>query len=152
HEPEFGQPHLFTEFTGTLVRLPVMPRHEFRYRQVCAAVPPAERNWAPATRVPVPKAEDQIEGSNDSIRYRHYQTQLKTQCPDVLVSWTRALVRRLAEERRYGLTPADLQPAPGPRDEMAVVTPPWAEKVARALTDYLALSGEYSYTLDLQRE
>jgi transglutaminase-like putative cysteine protease len=151
-DPEPGRPHLFAEFTGTLAPLPVLPRHQFRYRQVCAALTDAEREWAPAPRIRIPTPEEEQAGlSNDFLFYRYYQIQLKTQCPLELVEWTHDLVRRLADERRGGLTPADLQAA-APRDPMTRITPPWAEKVARALADHLSHSGEYTYTLNLRRE
>lgn len=65
-----------------------------------------------------------------------------------LAGWTRELLQKLAQERRFGLTPDHLPTWPHPAEEV----PPHAEVLARGLTAYLARSGEFTYTLDLRRE
>jgi hypothetical protein len=67
---------------------------------------------------------------------------------DEMRNWTRRLLQRLAAERRYGLTPAHLAEGPLHWPLQAIHT----EAVARALCDYLATSGDYTYSLDLRRE
>jgi hypothetical protein len=116
----------FTEYYGTV--LPMAPRRlpEHHYRQVVPVLPDAERLPA-ATLDP------------------DYVLALRRGPPAPLPAWADDLLRRLADDPAYGLTRDDLAPPP---DEGV---PPNAERVARALTRYLTSSGEYSYTLDLQR-
>src|SRR5262249_13309122 len=62
-------------------------------------------------------------------------------------SWTAALLDRLAGEGRYGLTPEHVR-----LDGQGRLAPQYREDVARALSRYLATSGEFSYTQDLRRQ
>ena len=68
------------------------------------------------------------------------------QLPDLpeLASWTRQLLKQLVA--RGQLAAADVEPG---RDGVLPLAS--HEKVARALEDYLGDSGEYAYTLNLQR-
>jgi transglutaminase-like putative cysteine protease len=66
-----------------------------------------------------------------------------------LVSWTKDLVQRLAAQPGSGVVPDDL--------ERVVMSEDWArprepERLARALTAYLASSGEYAYSFEQERE
>jgi hypothetical protein len=66
-----------------------------------------------------------------------------------LRAWTDQLLRDLAAQSAYHLTPEDLEYA-----EVGAVQqlrPVHHEKVARALCSYLATSGEYTYSLKLRR-
>jgi hypothetical protein len=71
--------------------------------------------------------------------------------PD-LEEWTARLLRRLAADERYGLSGEGLAPAPEAPDEALRLPESQWEPVARALTEYLAHSGDYTYTLDLRRQ
>jgi transglutaminase-like putative cysteine protease len=72
-----------------------------------------------------------------------------TDCPiPELAPWTCTLVDRLATQEFNGLT-ADT-PLP-PRPPIPENVPHNAELVARALTAYLATSGDYTYSLELKR-
>jgi protein-glutamine gamma-glutamyltransferase len=127
---------LFHEFQGTLLPGAYDGPREYSYRQVVA--PPAEEGISePATTV--------------GDVYLDY---LVLQPLTALRPWTWQLLQRLAAEGAYGLTAEDARPAPPPEDNPdrpeALPQERW-EKVARALTAYLATSGEYTYTLDLQR-
>jgi hypothetical protein len=64
-----------------------------------------------------------------------------------LREWTCALVERLVEEDRL---PREVLDEPDPTDKTRI-SPVHYEEVARALEAYLSLSGEYRYSLDLQR-
>jgi hypothetical protein len=68
-----------------------------------------------------------------------------------LKEWTARLLLRLAADARYGLSGEGLAPAPGAPDEVLNLPESRWEVVARALTQYLAHSGDYTYTLDLRR-
>jgi transglutaminase-like putative cysteine protease len=139
---------LFIERAGTVLHGGYRPRTEYRYVQV---LPPRRPpNDPSALRNPT----GVLEGG--------YLAYLLPDHPlPPLVPWTTGLLRRLASDpvllRRV---------ASGPRYDLAGVLPQltgdldhelslegdtW-EPVARALCDYLAHSGEYTYTLQLQRE
>jgi protein-glutamine gamma-glutamyltransferase len=118
-------------------RGPVLPRYyrgrrEYRYRQTI-------RSDGPADRTP----------SLDSVLYT---TQLRRQNIPQLAEWTTALLKRLAENPIYKLSPGDLQLNVGRLDDVPSLPPEAHERVGRALTEYLSQSGEYGYTLDLRRQ
>src|SRR5205814_2284821 len=73
-----------------------------------------------------------------------------------LEEWTDRLLQRLVARQAHELRSEDLEkvriPAPVPEGRTHRVRPGRWEKVARALCDHLATSGEYSYTLDLRRQ
>ncbi len=69
-----------------------------------------------------------------------------------LTEWTAGLLARLAADPAHGLSASDLSlVAEQPGAPRALQPDVW-ERVGRALTDYLAHSGEYGYTLDLRRQ
>ncbi len=121
---------LFDESFGIIVPVTQPPeRAEIRYRQV----------------VPAAADPDLSEPATVSPRYTPL---IATQPVAELDSWARDLARRLADRPDSGLRAADLEPTPrpyggtGPRDP---------ERVARALSAYLASSGEYAYSFEQDR-
>jgi hypothetical protein len=127
-----GRQGLFFELSGTVLPLLFTGKQEYRYRQV---VPPqADPMRMPAERL-------------DNL----YVERLTRQRVPGLDEWTINLLRRLAGDPRYRL-PASLRPAlAGPTRSFLLEPDEW-EPVARALTDYLSASGEYTYSLELSRQ
>ncbi len=130
-----GQRRLFHEFVGSVQPLPTRGRREVRYRQV------------------VPRRDDPARASAHGIRSGTYLERL-TILPRSLVptlhDWTIDLLRRLARQPQSRLPArvrADLE---GPSGSF-LLDPDDFEAVARVLSDYLAFSGEYTYTLDMVR-
>jgi transglutaminase-like putative cysteine protease len=130
---------LFLDLEGVLVPTERPTAGMFRYEQVTQ--PPPEPDLGP----PVP--------------YRHdYIQYLRVQPVPGLTVWTRQVAQRLASRPETGLTPADLRWQRAPTDELeddhpeGVLVPDGWEKVARALTAYLAHSPEYTYSLTLRRQ
>jgi transglutaminase-like putative cysteine protease len=125
---------IFYETEGTILPLMFPGKREFRYRQVLA-----------------PQADpDRTHASNLTPWY--IKELAREQLP-ALENWTADLLDRLVKEHRSGLTPANLPSrrlGPGQGYYLTDMPDQW-QPVARALTDYLAHSGDYSYTLDLQR-
>ena len=128
---------LFFEAAGTVVPLPVRASADYHYVQVAAPQPDPDRTPAP------------------SPRNRYFRSYLRGlvghRLPD-LARWTTALLDRLAASGRYELTPADLAAPPLSLGGSRMQLPAAADKIAHALTNYLANSGEYVYTLELRRE
>jgi transglutaminase-like putative cysteine protease len=132
----YDRRRLFVEFSGTV--LPQMLtnlRREYRYRQV---MPPAgDLSRIPAEGVWPPK-----------------EIQLLTNLPSSLYAplqdWTVQLLRRLAQHPLYRLPEGVRAALANPADSVSFAQDHW-EAVARALTDYLAYSGEYTYTLEITR-
>jgi transglutaminase-like putative cysteine protease len=132
---------LFLERAGTLQLAGHLTRQEYVYRQVMPPPPNADR--APASHL----AQSYIE-------------RLTKPGPPGVAEWTVALLRRLAANPRYrleGALPDDpagaagsLAPAGDPLRGFVLDPDQW-ERVARALTDYLAHGHEFTYTLDLLR-
>jgi transglutaminase-like putative cysteine protease len=126
----------FYDFQGTLLSSAYDGPREYSYRQVVA-----------------PPQEDGISEPVTTIGPL-YPEYIVDQPLTELRPWTWQLLQQLAGEGKYGLTAEDARPAPPPPDNPdkpdALPVERW-EKAARALTAYLATSGEYSYTLDLQR-
>jgi transglutaminase-like putative cysteine protease len=127
------EPTLFFEYSGTVVPLLFALKKEHRYRQVVAPTP------APG-RCPAVRWED------------NYLDGLVRRPSADLEEWTDRLLRRLAADPRYRL---DLGPPPAPGQDAEVgpaLVPARWEPVAVALTDYLAHSGEYGYSLESRRQ
>jgi hypothetical protein len=112
---------------ATLIRMPHQSPREYRYIQVTRPLARGERT--PAKKLPL-----------------SYQQRLLDQPVDSLRPWTTKLLRSLVNK---GKLPGS---AWTQEDEASGGLPShkW-EPVARALTDYLASSGEYHYSLELQR-
>jgi protein-glutamine gamma-glutamyltransferase len=118
-------------------RGPVLPRlyngrHEYHYRQTVLTPDDPDRTPAPDI-------------------YLYIKT-LKHQDVPGLAEWTTALLRRLAAEHSYGLSPSDIGLDGKPPDAVPSLPDGAQERMGRALTAYLARSGEYAYTLDLRRQ
>jgi hypothetical protein len=125
------QPPLFGVVSGTPVPALLTSRDEFRYRQVV----PAGNN---RDRCPVERL--------DAL----YVELLVQQPTRGLTDWTAGLLRRLAAEPRYQLADLSFDPEEPGRDFL--LEPEQWERAARALTDYLANSGEFTYTLNRPRD
>src|SRR5205823_14365799 len=79
-----------------------------------------------------------------------YVDRLTLQPLPSLDRWTARLLRRLSADPRYGLAPGQVPPDAGEQPWLPL--PDRWEGLARALTEYLANSGVYTYTLDLRRQ
>jgi hypothetical protein len=123
----------FFELSGTVLPLLFSPRQQYHYRQVVAAHTDPDRT---ATGSAVADA---------------YVERLTRQNVDGLDEWTLALLGRLAGDPRYRL-PEEVARAVRNRPRSLVLRPQHWERVARALTDYLARSGEFTYTLTLTHQ
>ncbi|HTU91511.1 MAG TPA: transglutaminase domain-containing protein, partial [Gemmataceae bacterium] len=126
---------LFAEFSGT-----VLPqvfsgwRREYRYRQVV----PAQSD---PSRIPA-------EGIGIDRELTHL-TNVPTSLQEPLQDWTIDLLRRLSRHPRYHLPPG-VRAALAKRRSFPIDREHWGA-VALLLTDYLANSGEYTYSLELTR-
>jgi hypothetical protein len=132
-----GPPAPFFEFSGTVIPAARVTRQDFEYRQVNAPAP-------------VP---DLVNAEN--LIFREYALMLLAQPPERIATWTKGVLERLAADRRYGLTPADLDLDVTQANDTAVPIPRSAERIARALSAYLAEPpplGDFGYTLDQRRE
>jgi transglutaminase-like putative cysteine protease len=127
---------LFAEFTGTVLsQVASEQRQEYRYRQVLPGHGdpdrfPAQGLW---TNKDVPL--------------------LKTVPPQLLTplqDWTVDLLRRLSQRRRSPV-PESLRAALAKPQQDFQVRPTHWEAAARVLADYMANSGEYTYTLEMTR-
>jgi hypothetical protein len=82
--------------------------------------------------------------------FKDYRQRLLQKPPENIRVWSRDLLQRLIDEKK--LAPADLTMQPdlaSPTGECLAAE--HRAKVAETLSNYLAQSGEYTYTLDLQR-
>ena len=129
-----AQPAPFYEFSGTVLPSNRVTRQEYVYRQVAAPV-----------LVP-----DLVNAEN--LIFVEYARQLLAQPPERITAWTKERLQELARDNRYGLTAKDLDLDQTQKNDTGEPIPRSAERVARALCDYLALSGEFGYTLDQRRE
>jgi transglutaminase-like putative cysteine protease len=126
------QRHLFFEFDGTLIQLRRARRGTYHYEQVLAPRPQGQEDLS------VPRwLED------SAFRRMNFNSQ---PLPEIR-AWTETLLARLVEEGRYGLTSRHLVPA---KNGVGLREENW-EPVARALCEYLASSGEFTYSLLLRR-
>jgi transglutaminase-like putative cysteine protease len=126
------EPTLFFEYSGTVVPLMLALKKEHRYRQVVAPTP--------------------VPGRCPAVRWEDtYLDGLVRRPSTDLEEWTDRLVRRLAGDPRHRIALGP--PAPGQDAEVgpALVPSRW-EPVAVALTDYLAHSGTFGYTLESRRQ
>jgi transglutaminase-like putative cysteine protease len=123
-----GRAPAFQELNQTLHATVVPGRHEYRYRQVTCLMAETDLSFPVDEHLP---------------RLLALQNLLP---PEIgITEWTRHLVHQLAAKSAYGLTEDDVR-------SMDEGNPRAAEKVAVALTEYLAHSGEFTYTLDRRRE
>jgi transglutaminase-like putative cysteine protease len=124
----------FSDLTGTLNVFPRRDRRdrrEYRYRQ--AVGPSWNRERYPALGPGRPREE-----------------QLVSERVPGLATWTRNLLRRLIEQKGWA---GAWQLPPDSADEVPPRLPEVRWKAAaQLLTDHLAHSGEYSYTLNLRRQ
>ncbi len=132
---EPGGPLPFALFFGTILPIPLGERNEVHYRQV--TIPGALPD-----RTPLAVADREYNLFLDYVQL------LRTEPPTEIQDWTQDVLRQLAAEGRYGLTPADRVR----ENDSGRISPPTAERVARALCAYLAESGDFTYSLDLRRE
>ena len=123
----------FFEMIGTVLPLLFSARQEYRYRQVIPT--DADPNRTPANGLPL----------------NGYLERLTRYSVADLRDWTFTLLGRLASERRYPL-PEEVRRALAGQPRSFLLRPDHWEPVARALTDYLAGSGEFTYTLALTRQ
>lgn len=121
----------FAETDWTLIPSRSRMRQEITYRQVC--VPLEEDDLSQPVRL------DETTLGN-LTRQRGWS----------LKEWTNQLLRDLAAQSAYSLSAEDLQYET--KEQGRVLKEDHHEKVARALCNYLATSGEYTYTLDLRRQ
>ncbi len=124
---------LFSERAGTVLSVGYSPRQEYVYRQVVPA--PVNADRSPAAHLPP-----------------SYIERLTRPPGPGLAEWTVGLLRRLEPQARYRLDGALPPPPPDRSARGFLLDPDQWERVARALTDYLAHSGEYTYTLELHRQ
>jgi hypothetical protein len=123
----------FFEVSGTVLPLIFSVRQQYRYRQV------------------IPAHADPDRTSAEGLAVGAYLERLTRQNVDGLDEWTLALLVRLAGEPRWGL-PEQVTRALRDRPRSLVLRPEHWEPVARALTNYLAGSGEFTYTLTLTHQ
>ena len=135
--PREGRPRLFDELDGRVLPLPVNTRREHRYRQV------------------VPADDDLSRPSAEGVYLDSYLKGNLTELPPSLrphlQDWTVDLLRRLSRQSPSRL-PERVRAALTERRDSFVLNLDDAQSVARVLTDYLAVSGEFTYTLDLTRQ
>jgi transglutaminase-like putative cysteine protease len=128
---------LFTELSGTVLpQVYADLQGVLRYRQVVPGNSDADR--IPAEDLWLERELDVLVGLPRSLH-------------TPLQRWTVDLLRRLSEQARYHLS-ADVRAALAKPPRLYQIPPYHWEAVARALTDYLAHSGEYTYTLELTRQ
>ena len=139
--PEQGRPPVCSDrwrwvpyFHGrdcTFLFPPGWAPRRYQYRQVVLPVPDAAPR--PTPRPPLP-----------------YQLRLLQQTIPRINTWTRELLDRLVASRQLTAAEATLVPDPELSGQPAVL-PHHRVKVARALTAYLASSGEFTYKLEMRR-
>jgi hypothetical protein len=129
-----GQRTPFYEFSGTVLPVSTMPRNEYHYRQVVAPT----------------AAPDRVSAEN--LIVREYAHELVASPPGDVRVWTLQLLKELVAEKRYGLSPADLDLESMQPNDTGEPIPRSAERIAQALCAYLASSGTFAYTLDLRRQ
>jgi transglutaminase-like putative cysteine protease len=126
------RPANFTELASTLLPLQISPKVEYHYRQV---VPP----WTDPFRIPT----ENVPSS--------YLDRLTRQSVPGLTEWTFDLLRRLSDRPHYPLAEEVRAALKRPAHAFVLEPEQW-EPVARVLSDYLAGSGEFTYTLRLTRQ
>jgi hypothetical protein len=123
----------FFEMIGTVLPMLFSARQEYRYRQVVPAAAGPERT--PAEGMPLNSYFERLTRHNIAD----------------LHDWTFTLLGRLSREGRYRL-PDEVRRALAGRGRSFLLRPDHWEPVARVLTDYLAGSGEFTYTLALTHQ
>jgi transglutaminase-like putative cysteine protease len=142
---------LFFETYAGVFPWPLLSQERYRYRQVVRAG--ADPDRAPAEglnrwlRPDAAPPDDEREERRQRAAVSYF-VELKSSSTAELRRWANDCLRRLAAKGRYGLTAEDTAPLTG---EGQLRVPANAERVARALTEMLASSGEYTYTLELRR-
>ena len=96
--------------------------------------------------------EDKEADRTPSYDHSYYTANLKTAHVPKLTEWTWALLKRLAADPVYKLTPSDLPLDDLGGNQIGLLPMEAWERVGKALSAYLANSGEYGYTLDLRRQ
>jgi hypothetical protein len=143
HSPDTNEA-LFVEASGTLFTSFALTESSYQYQQVTR--PQLER-WPLDLRP----------GANREAALPNLIRSL-TDCPvPELYPWTRAKLERLAAEEQFGLRANIVLPPREPNlagadQSKTEAIPANAEVIARALTAYLASSGDYTYTLKMERE
>ncbi|MHB1424263.1 MAG: transglutaminase TgpA family protein, partial [Gemmataceae bacterium] len=128
---------LFAEVAGTVLpQLLGDARREYRYRQV-----------VPGRGDPARTPADEKREGNYFERLVYIPKPLRTD----LLCWTFDLLRRLSRQSRYRLSEDVRAALAGQRDSFRIHEDDW-EEVARVLTDSLANSGTFTYTLELTRQ
>lgn len=134
-----GRERLFAEQWGTLLPVEIREkRREYRYRQVVSARGDPSRTTASASPTEMSKAIQLLTGLPPPLR-------------TTLQSWTADLLLRLSRQPRYQVprgVRATLEKSP----VNFVVGPNEWEATALLLADYLAHSGEFTYTLEITRQ
>jgi hypothetical protein len=130
---EEGRPSPFTEYSGTIVPMPLNSRREMRYRQVVPQLPDAAR--LPAGSL--------WRGPN--------LERLRRQEVHGLEEWTSELLHQLAQDARYHLN-QNVREVLTKLKPPARVPPAYWETVAILLNEYLSSSGEFTYSLELTRK
>ncbi|HWG42533.1 MAG TPA: transglutaminase domain-containing protein [Gemmataceae bacterium] len=131
--PGTGRPARFFEVSGTVLPLLTSLNQEYHYRQV------------------VPAQADTSRSPADGFQLGEYRERLTRQRVAGLQEWTIDLLRRLSAQPRYRL-PDGVRAALAESQQTFLIIPDDWEPVARALTDYLANSGEFTYTLERTRQ
>ncbi len=131
--PSRGHP-LFSEASGTVLPLAPFRRREYHYRQVLRA-------GADPRRVPA-----------EGVQSGPYVERLIRQNLPGMQEWTFDLLRRLSVQPRYHLPDSVCVALAGPQHAFLIDRSEDWEAVARVLTDYLANSGEFGYSLQLTRK
>ena len=132
-----GRRQLFFEFSGTVLSQ-VSPEQsrEYRYRQVAQAGDPnrivAESSWP-------------------NVNIVEHLSNLPPSLHDPLQDWTIALLRRLSQQSRYRLPDSTAPRCQADPTRHSDHTTLLGGGGWRLLTDYLANSGEYTYTLEIAR-
>jgi hypothetical protein len=96
---------------------------------------------------PSPPGQEELTAPRWLLYPDSYYTNIHVYPLPTLRSWSEELLKRLAADRRFGLTPDLLRPG-------AAEAPLRAENheaIAHALEQFFGTSGEYTYSLDLRR-
>jgi transglutaminase-like putative cysteine protease len=130
-----GRPPLFYAMLGSVLPRLTRTEREYHYRQVVPGGPHPDR-------LPAPGVSLQLYGNRLRV--------LPSQLQQTLRSWTVELLGRLSQDARYDLPEHVRDALAQPQEDFAIKRGDW-EATALILTDYLAHSGEYTYSLELSR-
>jgi hypothetical protein len=137
---------LFQEQQGTLFPASMPGPAQVTYQQVAVAA--GGDGLGPALSVP-PDPYRRNQGRPIPLSENKVSQELFRQPVKGIRRWTKELLQQLVVEGK--LTRDDIQSSPLSQ-EILVLPLEKRAKVARALSDYLTYSGEYSYSLNLRRE